>query len=63
MVPGATLFVDALFVLLALFLIFARSVPRIIGMLSNPNGRSHFSGCPAKTLRKNVLADSGMTSV
>jgi hypothetical protein len=27
-------------------------------LLSNPNGRSHFSGCPAKTLRQNALANS-----
>ena len=47
---------DALFVLL--FIIFSKRVPLIRGLLSSPNGRSHFSGCPAKTLRQNGLANS-----
>jgi hypothetical protein len=49
----------ALFILLLLFIIFSKRVALIVGLLSNPNGRSHFSGCPAKTLRQKGLANSG----
>ena len=58
-VPVAILCNVGLFVLLLLFMIFSNRVPRIVGLLSNPNGRSHFSGCPAKTLRQNALVQFG----